>query len=318
MNSIKRCLIPALIIIVLFLQVAAASVSNSNAGTKAFSFLKIEVEARPTAMGGAYTGVSDDPSALYYNPAGVASLDGRQFIVGYHNTIFDMQSGFIGYIQPVGPNRKLSISVNYLNYGDFIRTDAQGVENGTFTGGDFLLGVGYSQKLKNGFMLGGTAKFIYEKVESFTATGIAADLGAKYTFPNGRTRLGLMVQNLGAQISKYTSTSSKESLPMTLRGGFSSHLKGLPLLFAADVVVPTDNNVYFCLGGEYLNLKPLFIRAGWNSFGSNYKTNSSKDDLAGFSAGFGIDYKKFQISYSISPQAELGTTHRITLSGGLD
>ncbi|SYZ72567.1 conserved exported hypothetical protein [Candidatus Zixiibacteriota bacterium] len=318
MTSIKKTIFFTLAVILILTQLAAAAVSNSNSGTRSFNFLKIEVVARPTAMGGAFTGVADDPSALYYNPAGVAGLQGRQFLVGYHNTIFDMQSGFMGYVHSLSQTRKLYFVVSYLNYGDFIRTDGQGNELGTFSGGDFLLGVGYSAVVKERFQLGGTVKFMYEKVDSYSATGIALDLGAKMKLPDRRTTLGLMVQNLGTQLSEYTSTSGKDPLPLNLRGGFSSRLKGMPILFAVDAVLPSDNDLYFCLGAEYYKLKPLYLRLGWTSFGSNYKTNSSKDDLAGFSAGFGIDYNKFQISYSISPQAELGTTHRVTLSGGLD
>ncbi len=318
MASIKNLISIIFILLLVLVQASPAAISNSNAGTRAFNFLKIEVAARPTAMGGAFTGVADDPSALYYNPAGVAGLDGRQFVLGYQNSIFDMQSGFMGYIHPFSNGRKLSVIVNYLNYGDFIRTDGEGKELGTFSGGDLLLGVGYSAVVRDRVQLGGTVKFIYEKVDSYSATGIALDLGAKMKLTDKRTTIGLMIQNLGTQLSEYSSTSGKDPLPLNFRGGFSSRLKGLPVLFAADLVLPSDNDLYFCLGGEYVNLKPLYLRLGWTSFGANYKTNSSKDNLAGFSAGFGIDYNKFQISYSISPQAELGTTHRITLSGGIN
>ncbi|MCX6827439.1 MAG: PorV/PorQ family protein [candidate division Zixibacteria bacterium] len=296
---------------------ALAGLSNSGAGTSVFNFLKIEVAARPTAMGGAFTGLADDEASLFYNPAGIVELDGRRFILGYHNNVFDMQSGFLGYLQPLGQG-KAAAYINYLNYGDFIRTNAAGEEMGTFSGGDILFAAGYASSVSSYVHIGGVAKFIYEKIDCYSSTGVAVDLGVKWFLKNGRTTLGLMVQNIGAQLSGFTSSSSKDPLPLNLRGGFSSRLRGLPLLIAGDVVMPSDNDIYFALGTEYLNLKPLFLRLGWTMFGSNYKTHSSKDNLAGFSAGLGIEYKRIQISYALSPQAELGTSHRITLTGGID
>ncbi|MEW6701949.1 MAG: outer membrane protein transport protein, partial [Bacteroidota bacterium] len=38
--------------------------------------------ARAMAMGGAFTGLANDPSAIYFNPAGIAQLKGTQFYAG--------------------------------------------------------------------------------------------------------------------------------------------------------------------------------------------------------------------------------------------
>jgi len=104
-----------------------AGKDNDNVGTTVFNFLKIDAGARPMALGGAFTGLADDENSLYYNPAGIVALDGKRFIAGYHNYIFDMQSGFLGYIHPLGADKSLALQVNYLNYGDFIRTDEEGI-----------------------------------------------------------------------------------------------------------------------------------------------------------------------------------------------
>jgi hypothetical protein len=314
----KLIRIHLIIIALLFLIIGDSfAVDNSKVGTSAFSFLKIEVFARPTSMGGAFTGVADDASTLYYNPAGLANLEGANFIAAYHNNIFEMQSGFLGYVHPIATGQKAFSYINYLNYGDFIRTDVDGSEHGTFSGSNMVFAAGYAAVLKENFQFGGTAKFIYDKIDQYSSMGAAVDLSAKMILENKLTSFGIMVQNLGAQFSSYTDSSEKKSLPLTFRGGASSRLRGLPLLVAADVVIPTDNDIYFCLGAEFLDLKPLYLRLGWTKFGENYKTGSDNESLAGFSAGFGIEYNKMQISYSISPQAELGTSHRVTFTGGI-
>jgi hypothetical protein len=298
---------------------AFAGEDNSKAGTRVFNFLKIQVGARPMAMGGAFTGVADDEASLYYNPAGIAGLEGRRFMAGYHNYVFDMQSGFLGYVHPLGEDRKIAVYINYLNYGEFIRTDDNGVEDGTtFSGSDILFAAGYAMAVNQNIFAGGTAKLIFEKIDTYSASGVAVDLGARYVINDGNGSFGLMMQNLGTQLSTFVEDGEKDPLPLNFRLGASRRLKGLPLLIALDVVIPTDNDIYFAIGSELLNLRPLYLRLGWSSFGSNYKTGTGKDDLAGFSAGFGVEYRRMQISYTLTPEAELGTSHRITLTGGFD
>jgi len=306
------------LLLFIFTGPASAGEDNSNVGTSVFDFLKIQAGARPMAMGGAFTGVADDESSLYYNPAGVTALEGKHFIAGYHNSIFDIQSGFLGYIHPVKPGHKLSFYANYLNYGTFDRTDADGNIIGDFSGGDLLMAASYAYEINPTTSVGATMKFIYEKIDEYSATGVAFDFGVKYLVGDyNRTTFGLMVQNLGTQLSTHIDDGDKESLPLLIRGGASSMPKGLPLLVAADLIYPTDNDVYFSVGAELLNVRPLYIRAGWTSFGDNYKTGDSSDDLAGFSVGIGVEYNKVQISYTVSPEAELGTSHRITFTGGI-
>lgn len=310
--------ISLLAVLAIFSTSVLAGEDNSKAGTRVFNFLKIPVGARAVAMGGAFTGVADDESSLYYNPAGVATLEGRRFMAGYLNNIFDMQSGFLAYMHPFGSDKKVSVYISYLNYGDFVRTDADGTEEGTFSGSDILFAGGYAMNLNDAVSIGGTVKFIYEKIDTYSSTGFAVDLGARFSRDRGRTTFGFMIQNLGKQSSSFVEGGETEPLPLYLRGGASTYLKGLPLLMAADIIIPTDNDILFSFGGEFLDLKPLYLRLGWTNFGSNFKTGASNDYLAGFSGGFGVEYRQVQISYTISPQAELGTSHRITFTGGIN
>jgi hypothetical protein len=317
MKFYKIFILSTLLIVILILPgLSFANENNANVGTRSFNFLKINIGARPMAMGGAFTGVADDESSLYYNPAGIATLEGKRFIAGYRNNIFDMQSGFLGYIHPIGVEKKVALFINYLNYGDFIRTDKDGVQDGTFGGSDILFAASYAMAVTPDLSVGATAKLIYEKLETYSSTGFAVDLGGKYSFDYGRTTVGFMIQNLGSQLNSFVDNGETNPLPVYLKVGGAHRLKGLPVLLAADVVEPLDNDPYVALGTEWLNLKPLFLRLGWTSFGANYKTGAGGDDFAGFSFGFGVEYKKVQISYTISPEADLGTSHRITFTGG--
>ncbi len=290
--------------------------ANKNAGTSSFSFLKIDIGSRAVAMGGAYTGLANDEEALYYNPAGLVTMEGKRFIAGYHNYFIDLQSGFLGYIHPLGENRAFALSSSYLSFGTFTQTDLQGNVEGEFSGGDLFFAGSFAQRYNRAFSFGGTLKFLYEKIQEYSATGVAADLGVRYSSDRDRYGAGLMIQNIGSQLSSLG--SKKDGLPTSIRLGGSMKPRGVPVLFAADIILPTDNDPVFAVGIEYFEQNPFFIRAGWNSYGSNFRARDSEDKLAGFALGFGFNYKKnLKFGYAFMPGADLGDSHRITLSGRL-
>lgn len=65
----------------MFLVVALAVLGCSSPGFGA-GFALYEGSARGNALGGALTGSADDPSALFYNPAGITQLEGVQVMGG--------------------------------------------------------------------------------------------------------------------------------------------------------------------------------------------------------------------------------------------
>ncbi len=289
---------------------------HEKAGTTAFPFLRINVGARAVGMGGAFTGLADDASALYYNPAGMTSLEENRFILGYHNYVVDIQSGFVGGIWKLNDNSSLGAYASYLNFGEFIEADQQGNQSGeTFGGGDILLSVGYARRLSYKVEVGGTVKMIYETLDEYSASGIAVDLAAKYSGDRRRFSAGIMVQNLGTQLSSLGEETY--DLPLTFRGGISYKPVGLALILASDVIMPLDSRMDIAAGLEYYELKPFYIRAGWNSFGTNFRTADSKDNWAGLSVGVGFDVNQFNIGYAFQAGAELGDMHRITFTGAL-
>jgi len=309
----KKIIISAAIVLLAFSSSFGREI-NKNAGTSAFSFLKINVGARAVSLGGAFTGLANDESALYYNPAGIASFEEERIILGYHNYFIDIQSGIVGYIRPIKPQYVLGLQLSYLNYGDFTETDKYGEVLGQFSGGDLLLATTVGYQYNPNYSFGVTAKFIYEKLQDYSSTGIAADLGFKYTADRDRYSLGLMIQNLGTQLSALG--DEKDDLPLTLRGGGAITPRGLPLTLSGDVILPRDNNVDVAAGVEYFKFQPLYVRLGWNSFGSNYRASDSDDKWAGLSFGAGFAFRsRWQLSYAYSPAAELGESHRVTLTG---
>src|SRR5215468_8588160 len=73
-DSVKRLWIAIAVLGSIAGPVWAADVFE-KVGTFDGQFLKIGIGARAAGMGGAFVAVADDPSAVFWNPAGLARLD---------------------------------------------------------------------------------------------------------------------------------------------------------------------------------------------------------------------------------------------------
>src|SRR5215470_15693040 len=65
------------------LVVRAQSLGSQRVGTSSGGFLRIGVGARAVGMGETFVAVADDPSAIFWNPAGLASLQRRELAISY-------------------------------------------------------------------------------------------------------------------------------------------------------------------------------------------------------------------------------------------
>ncbi len=316
------------------LLVQNVSAINSKAGTSAYTFLKIGTGAKSQALGGAFVGLADDETALYYNPAGLTA-DGEsyqlyddlldtpkrkqvenRFTASYINYLLDFQYGFVGYVRNLDDRTSAGLSIAYQNYGTFNRLDATGDKIGTFGASDMAIGLTYSKRIRSDLSLGGTGKFIYEKIDIYSSNGLAVDVGLMYLVTaDGSTRIGFALTNFGAQLSGLTETH-KDPMPTKVAIGLSHRLRGLPTVFTTEIGKPFDNEFYLSLGTEIVSLSPFFLRIGWTSAGRDYKTGSDGDNMAGFAGGFGYNYKEYTIDYSYSSYADLGSVHRVSLGAG--
>lgn len=311
----------------LFLISAPLFAGNSKVGTTAYSFLKMGVGAKALSMGNAFVGLADDESALYYNPAGIIGFQQKAVSGSYMNYIADIQSGNLMFVLPQGvmtdsadPNDEdeavfqdsksaIGFSAIYLNYGRIDEANAEGTITGDFGGSDMAFGLTYAIKASRLVSVGGTAKFIYQKIDQYSSKGVAVDVGMLVRLKDARTNIGVSASNLGFQLSGL-SDEHKDPLPILVRVGISHRVRELPLTVSGEGVYPSDNDLYGSIGVEISPNIPLALRLGYSSFGKNYKTGGDKDNTAGFSLGVGFKFTKMAVDYAFLPYADLGSLHR--------
>ncbi|MEW6609072.1 MAG: hypothetical protein AB1414_16785 [bacterium] len=57
---------------------------EAKAGKTSYSFLKIGIGARALGLGSAFVGLADDPTAIYWNPAGLSQIKQRKLLFSHN------------------------------------------------------------------------------------------------------------------------------------------------------------------------------------------------------------------------------------------
>lgn len=303
---IKR--IAAMFLIILFVFTNLALPGDNPAST-GLSFLKIGVGSRAVGMGGAFTGLADDPSATYWNPAGLARIEGANLLFSHNEWLQDISNEFVAVNFSAGKNA-FGVSLMNNNVGGIERrVEATEDPLGEVDAHDVMLGLSYARMLSQRLSLGATVKFIYEKIYIEESSGMAVDVGVLYQSTIEGLNAGLSLQNFG-----FISELKEEAvnLPQTVRAGVAYLLPFLvvrgKIILAADFVQVFESTSHLNMGFEY-NLKDFFaLRLG-------YQTGY---DDKGFHTGFGVKYSRYRFDYAFVPfTSDLGNSHRISFGLGL-
>jgi hypothetical protein len=277
--------------ILLINLIITTNLFSGEAGKNGFALLKMEVDARAAAMGGAYTAVAEDASAAFWNPAGLAGSSEKSFVIMHHSWIADFSQEFASAHLLTGKHN-VALSVNLLAIEDIpIRDTAIDEPYGTTEALTFAGMLSYATYVVNDIAIGINIKYLFEKLYLEKATGWAFDFGVKQKNIIERLDLGFTIQNIGK-----TSELKREStpLPLMINSGIGYTLPveilGRNPLFAADVKFIKDESIYYHLGSQLDFYNYFALRFGW--IVGNNKNQPS--------VGIGIKYSSFHFDYSYS------------------
>jgi len=314
----------------------ASSVSFSQTtktGTTATQSLKFNVGPRAIGMGGAFTAISDDITAMHWNPSGTANINSNEAFFNHTSLYADVRydyAAFASNLQGVGT---LGLFVSVLSMDEMeVRT----IENPEGTGEFFdyntlVLGLNYSRFLTENFSIGFNVKYISENLWHMNASGIAVDIGTLYKIPVlNELRIAASISNFGTKMQLagrdatviYESGSGgnnlnntnieldKFDLPLLFRFGISADVIKADesrLTAAVDAVHPNDHTEYINTGLEYAWNEIIHLRAGYNSL-------FEKDSEKGLTLGFGLSYRvvdlvKVKLDYAYQDFGRLNDVH---------
>ncbi len=294
---------------------------NSNLFSQSpYQFLRYVAGARAAGLSGAFVSVTNDASALFYNPATISTVDDKPVSVTFLKHVLDINSGNATYIIPTEEDGIFAGSINYTSNGSFNYADELGNRDGrTFSGNDLSLGISYSNDLDTRLYYGVTLKFLYMNLEQYSSTAIAVDVGILYRLPDERTNIGVSVLHSGMQLSTLDGVS--EDLPTDIRAGINHRLRGLPLLmnFTFHHLGDQENEFFsrfrnFSIGGELQIGKYIQLRLGYDNQVRIFASPSSDKGLSGISGGLGIKVDELTFDFALARYGSAATLQRFSLS----
>jgi len=247
-------------------------------------FENTDVGARPVALGGAFTSLSDNSLAIFYNPAGLGQLKYREFSAFYSPAPFgltDLSTAAISYSEPLSFG---TIGVAYKTYGFELYRE-----------NNFILSYGNSYKKK--IYYGANLNLYNLNIQNYdNATAFGVDIGAM-AYIAKFLQWGFFGKNItGAKIG-----ISNEKIAQVYRTGFTFQPED-----KVRVIGEIEKDVKYPIsvrgGVEYSVIDFLDLRFGVGS------------QPAIFSAGVGINYNLFSFDYAFTKSEDLGFTHLGTVS----
>lgn len=194
---------------------AALSAQSSNTAV----LLELPASARALALGNAYVAVGGDESAIFYNPAQVATVRAMSAQLSVERYLGASTLGALSAGVPVGFG-SVAVGLQVLDYGSSEEVlpdpgDGSGLPTGaTVTAGDYAITVGYGVRI-GALRVGAAGKYLAQRLASQTGSASAVDAGAALDVWRGGT-VAVSVQNIGRDLEV---AGSSGPLPRTVRVG---------------------------------------------------------------------------------------------------
>lgn len=297
------------VIITLCILLCNWAIQQSSAVEATSSFLRINADARGTAMGGAQGAATGDVYAMYWNPAGLAKVLFREVGLTYQRAFQGLNYSFLGYATPTESYGTLGGHLFFLGSGSITSTyeNPDGSFAGTgdsFSVVDLGLGLSHSKEIVEDISYGVSVKLISHKIMDEHAFSFALDAGLLYQTLIEELQIGLAMQNFS---TNYRFINQHLREPWSLRFATLYEFSEQPLFLTADYNMVSGQRDTLNFGAEYWFFDLIAFRAGM-------KLRPPAGLLSSFSAGFGVNIRDiYQLDYSFSPHSELGVSQRFSI-----
>lgn len=274
--------------------------------------LNIYPGARPVALGGAYTALSDDLSALYFNPAGLVQMNTTGFSFTHNSWLSDINIEYIAGKYKLGSFGHIASGLNITTMGELEGYDIFGNPTEKFTASSKILYITYAKSIISKISAGVNFKYLNDNIEDRSSNAITADVGLLINdIPLKNLNLGFSLSNIFGSM-KFTNT--EEKLPLIARAGICytpldiNHFKTTGLF---DIEIIRNDGIIYHFGSESIIKEIIAFRVGYRY--------CSKKLLGNFSVGTGFKYNftNFGVSldYAFTPinENELGDISQLTL-----
>lgn len=266
-------------------------------------FASMEEGARASGMGGAFVAVSDDATAIFWNPAGLGQTYGLK-LTGMRTRLYS-----------VGELSEDCVAVTYSGWHragfgfGWARTGLEGIYNEN----TYVVGAG-KRILLDGLSVGGALRIYHVAAPGYAyyndpgfrdgSTGYAGDAGLLYR--GGNWSLGCTVRNIGEpELKMIETTAESDPIRTEFRVG-GTYIFREVMLLSAELRRPTEAPSYvesktsFNLGTEISFFDIFALRCGLH------------DEEA--TAGLGLRIENLSVDASLMSEGRPGNKYRLSLS----
>ncbi|MCX7930286.1 MAG: PorV/PorQ family protein [Chlorobi bacterium] len=321
-------------------------------GAAGAQFLKIAAGARANGMAGAFSAIANDPTAIFYNNAGIVDISGYMGHFTYTQWFGGYSHNFLAGVVPISDKYRAGLSVTSFTSGPIPFTTVQEENrlNTTYSITDVAIGATVAGQLTEQFSVGVTLKYVQNGIGGMSASGVLADVGTMYRFRG--VRLGFSISNLGPQLQysgadlNFRTDLLRELQYQQIDASFLVNPYNAPISLRAGLVADMMSEVFgmydsdpnlgidksrehrwlMALEFETLSDVPEQLAIGteytWNdlvSLRAGYRFNQS---IFGLSTGVGIRYigSGFEgtLDYALQPTSAFGIINRFSLTLRLD
>lgn len=332
MTSSLRLPVRAALAAALLAALAAAparaqfTLGDQRAGTSSGSFLKIGVGARASAFGESFVAVANDPSAIHWNPAGLASLLRQEIAFSHVSWPGEVNYEHVTWVLPV---RRLGGSLGFqlgaLSTEIEETTEYQPFGTGrTFVYSDVLLGAAYARRWTDKLLVGAGLKVLREDLGSDVGgpvtNAVLLDVGGIYYLGLGSVRVAVALSNFSSELTPGGEFVSPITGEVRRYDGFDP-----PLLFrygvafepledanqrlttAVEFDLPADNAQVAKAGLEWTWQRRLALRGGYNFNADALKLS------AGAGLFVNVGNALATVDYAFTEAGPLGSVNRLSL-----
>ena len=316
----------------------ASSSFSQTGGDNIYEFLNLTHSGLVASLGG--TNVSlmgNNLNLAYYNPALLNSGMNNNLALNYVNYFAGINYGLAMYSKSYPGTGNFAAGLTYLNYGSFTETDVSGNITGNFSAAEYALSLIYSRELDSVFSIGVTFKPVLSQLEKYSSIGFAFDIGGTWHNRSDLFSAGLVVKNIGYQITTYAG-ESHEKLPFEIQAGISQrlahapfrfsltlrHLEKFDLTYQYNIPVTSENSKvssgfmenslrHVIFGIEMIPHKNFYVSAGYNYQRRRELEIESKVSTVGFSWGFGINTSVLNIEFGRATYHLAGSSTNVSV-----
>lgn len=328
----------------------------SRVGTRGANFLEVGQGARAMGMAGAYSALAEGLSAMYWNLAGTADVQGFAGGVNYAQMYGSEGLDFIwgGALLPLGGG-VVGLQVGNMSSGDMPRTTLAFPDGGdpvageTFEFNANMAALSYSRRLTDRLNVGLGIKYAQEGISNAKASWTGADIGVRFRTGLYGTTLGASLQNIGGD-GRYSGTAITANVvddltPGLVRVFYRTESFEMPTMFRFSIMtdliggaealfVPNtdagslravgqfdqgiDTDLQATLGLEYGWRNLVFLRAGKRWMNENNTDYQDFERGLAFGGGLRVPFsgRTIGFDYAWNGQGELPNTNYFTFEIG--